>query len=83
MLPNTQLDYIRTFTWDKRLENWMKDLGGAGKEPTIVTPKQYKQRFRSAMERYFPLVSNILVHCWLCTHQSTASRQVDEARGYY
>lgn len=34
----------------------MKDLGGAGKEPTIVTPKQYKQRFRSAMERYFPLV---------------------------
>ena len=34
----------------------MKDFGGAGKEPTIVTPKQYKQRFRSAMERYFPLV---------------------------
>lgn len=50
------VDYIRTFTWDKRLENWVKDFGGAGKEPTIVTPKQYKQRFRSAMERYFPLV---------------------------
>jgi len=33
-------------------------LGGAGKgEPTIVTPKQYRQRFISAMERYFPLVS--------------------------
>lgn len=33
-------------------------LGGAGKgEPTIVTPKQYRQRFCSAMERYFPLVS--------------------------
>jgi 1-phosphatidylinositol-3-phosphate 5-kinase len=32
-------------------------LGGVGKgEPTIVTPKQYKQRFCSAMERYFPLV---------------------------
>jgi 1-phosphatidylinositol-3-phosphate 5-kinase len=50
------VDYIRTFTWDKRLENWVKDFGGAGKEPTIVTPKQYKQRFRSAMERYFPMV---------------------------
>jgi 1-phosphatidylinositol-3-phosphate 5-kinase len=38
------------------LESLVKDFGGAGKEPTIVFPKQYKQRFRSAMERYFPLV---------------------------
>ena len=40
----------------------MKDstfLGGGGKgEPTIVTPKQYRQRFLGAMERYFPLVSS-------------------------
>ncbi|WWD18488.1 hypothetical protein CI109_102940 [Kwoniella shandongensis] len=55
------VDYIRTFTWDKKLESWVKDsafLGGAGKgEPTIVTPKQYKIRFRTAMERfYFPSV---------------------------
>jgi len=54
------VDYIRTYTWDKKLESWVKDaafLGGAGKgEPTIVTPKQYKSRFRSAMERYFPLI---------------------------
>jgi 1-phosphatidylinositol-3-phosphate 5-kinase len=55
------LDYIRTYTWDKKLESWVKEsafLGGAGKgEPTIVTPKQYRQRFISAMDRYFPLVS--------------------------
>ncbi|KAF8584674.1 hypothetical protein K439DRAFT_1566358 [Ramaria rubella] len=55
------VDYIRTYTWDKKLESWVKDAsflgGGAHKgEPTIVTPKQYKARFRSAMERYFPLV---------------------------
>jgi 1-phosphatidylinositol-3-phosphate 5-kinase len=56
------VDYIRTYTWDKKLESWVKDkesafLGGAGKgEPTIVTPRQYRQRFISAMERYFPLV---------------------------
>lgn len=37
------VDYIRTFTWDKKLESWVKDLGGAGRgEPTIVTPKQCK-----------------------------------------
>ncbi|KAF8517300.1 hypothetical protein BU17DRAFT_50059 [Hysterangium stoloniferum] len=55
------VDYIRTYTWDKKLESWVKDTsflgGGSGKgEPTIVTPKQYKARFRTAMERYFPLV---------------------------
>ena len=56
-------DYIRTYTWDKKLESWVKEsafLGGVGKgEPTIVTPRQYRQRFISAMERYFPLVSDI------------------------
>ena len=55
------LDYIRTYTWDKKLESWVKDstfLGGANKgEPTIIGPRQYRQRFLSAMERYFPLVS--------------------------
>ncbi|TFK56509.1 hypothetical protein OE88DRAFT_1803203 [Heliocybe sulcata] len=51
------VDYIRTYTWDKKLESWVKDLGAAGKgEPTIITPRQYRQRFLSAMERYFPLV---------------------------
>ncbi|KDQ63031.1 hypothetical protein JAAARDRAFT_120591 [Jaapia argillacea MUCL 33604] len=51
------VDYIRTYTWDKKLESWVKDLGSAGKgDPTIITPKQYRQRFLSAMERYFPLV---------------------------
>ncbi|CAG8438826.1 1515_t:CDS:10 [Scutellospora calospora] len=53
------LDFIRTFTWDKKLESWVKEsgfLGGGGKEPTIVTPKQYKNRFREAMDRYFLMV---------------------------
>jgi len=54
------VDFIRTYTWDKKLETWVKEsafLGGVAKgEPTIITPKQYKARFRSAMERYFPLV---------------------------
>jgi hypothetical protein len=53
-------DYVRTYTLDKKLETWVKEsgfLGGAGKgEPTVVTPKLYRQRFVSAMERYFPLV---------------------------
>ncbi|TRM61544.1 hypothetical protein BD626DRAFT_631658 [Schizophyllum amplum] len=54
------VDYIRTYTWDKKLESWVKEstfLGGGGRgEPTIVTPKQYRQRFLAAMERYFPMI---------------------------
>ncbi|OAJ42226.1 hypothetical protein BDEG_25711 [Batrachochytrium dendrobatidis JEL423] len=53
------VDFIRTFTWDKKLESWVKEtgfLGGGGKEPTIVTPRQYKNRFREAMEKYFLMV---------------------------
>lgn len=63
------VDYIRTYTLDKKLENWVKDSaflgGGANKgEPTIISPKNYSDRFLSAMERYFPLVRctlNIIV----------------------
>ncbi|QRV97609.1 1-phosphatidylinositol-4-phosphate 5-kinase [Ceratobasidium sp. AG-Ba] len=53
------VDFVRTFTWDKKLESMVKEtLGGAGKGegPTIVTPTLYRDRFRTAMEHYFPLV---------------------------
>ncbi|KAK4700951.1 hypothetical protein P7C70_g5290, partial [Phenoliferia sp. Uapishka_3] len=74
------VDFIRTYTWDKVLESWVKDsaflgtfliqhrlgvfqhtnfllLGKSSKPggPTIVTPKQYKNRFRDAMDAYFLL----------------------------
>ncbi|XP_018563541.1 putative 1-phosphatidylinositol 3-phosphate 5-kinase [Anoplophora glabripennis] len=50
------IDYIRTFTWDKRLETIVKKsgfLGGQGKLPTIVSPEEYQKRFIEAMHRYF------------------------------
>ena len=49
------VDCIRTFTWDKMLESWVKDLTGGGRvinKPTVTSPKEYKHRFREAMERY-------------------------------
>lgn len=48
------IDWLRTFTWDKKVENWVKgnSLVKKGKDPTIVTPKQYRIRFREAMDRY-------------------------------
>jgi len=46
------IDFIRTFTWDKKLESWVKErglVGGGTKEPTIVTPRQYKNRYVSPL----------------------------------
>jgi 1-phosphatidylinositol-3-phosphate 5-kinase len=50
------LDYVRLFTWDKKIETMVKSsgiLGGQGKAPTIVNPEEYRTRFRLAMKRYF------------------------------
>lgn len=49
------IDFIRTYTWDKKLESWVKErglVGGGSTKPTVVTPKMYKTRFREAMDRY-------------------------------
>ncbi|CAH9104890.1 unnamed protein product [Cuscuta epithymum] len=51
------IDYMRQYTWDKHLETWVKASGILGgpknASPTVVSPKQYKKRFRKAMTTYF------------------------------
>ncbi|KAH0536983.1 hypothetical protein FGG08_006185 [Glutinoglossum americanum] len=57
------IDCIRTYTWDKKLESWIKDRGFAGggrNKPTVTSPKEYKYRFRAAMARYVLQAPN----CW-------------------
>ena len=44
------IDCIRTYTWDKRLETWIKDRGK--NKPTITSPKDYRNRFRVSMTQY-------------------------------
>jgi len=52
------IDYIRTYTWDKKLESWIKDRGKH--KPTVMSPKDYRSRFRQSIPRYFPAVPS----CW-------------------
>lgn len=52
------IDCIRTYTWDKKLETWIKDRGK--NRPTVTSPKEYKSRFREAMGRYVLQAPN----CW-------------------
>ncbi|KAH9906312.1 hypothetical protein F4778DRAFT_642462 [Xylariomycetidae sp. FL2044] len=70
------IDCIRTYTWDKKLESWIKDRGFAGggrNRPTVTSPKEYKSRFREAMARYILQAPN----CW---HQFNAGLQSSRAR---
>ncbi|KAL8120754.1 putative 1-phosphatidylinositol-3-phosphate 5-kinase FAB1C [Apium graveolens] len=57
------IDYMRQYTWDKHLETWVKSSGILGgpknAAPTIVSPKQYKKRFRKAMTTYFLTVPDL------------------------
>ncbi|XP_006650173.1 1-phosphatidylinositol-3-phosphate 5-kinase FAB1A-like isoform X1 [Oryza brachyantha] len=54
------IDFMRQYTWDKHLETWVKTSGilGGPKNvaPTVISPKQYKKRFRKAMSTYFLVV---------------------------
>lgn len=57
------IDYMRQYTWDKHLETWVKAsgiLGGPKNEaPTVISPKEYKKRFRKAMSTYFQTVPDL------------------------
>ena len=60
LIPNVNIsysaDYIRTFTWDKKMETIIKSIGSQGKTPTVVSPEEYQTRFCGAMDRYFLIV---------------------------
>lgn len=49
------IDYIRQYTWDKQLETWVKSSLVVPKNtlPTIISPREYKKRFRKFMTTYF------------------------------
>ncbi|XP_061344113.1 putative 1-phosphatidylinositol-3-phosphate 5-kinase FAB1D [Gastrolobium bilobum] len=49
------IDYLRQYTWDKHLETWMKSSLVVPKNvlPTVISPKEYKKRFRKFMSTHF------------------------------
>jgi 1-phosphatidylinositol-3-phosphate 5-kinase len=50
------IDYIRTYTWDKKIETIVKSMGGQGQSPTVISPEHYRTRFLRRMDQYFPVV---------------------------
>ena len=47
------IDYIRRYTWDKKLEHFVKTIINGFNSPTIINPTDYKERFISAINSYF------------------------------
>ncbi|XP_020261935.1 1-phosphatidylinositol-3-phosphate 5-kinase FAB1A-like isoform X2 [Asparagus officinalis] len=49
------IDYLRQYTWDKHFETWVKSNLVVPKNelPTVISPKEYKRRFRKFMSKYF------------------------------
>ncbi|KAF1838751.1 hypothetical protein BDW02DRAFT_636172 [Decorospora gaudefroyi] len=69
------IDCIRTYTWDKKLESWIKDRGK--NKPTITSPRDYRNRFRIAMEKYILQAPN----CWHQFSGRLVQQGVVERRG--
>ncbi len=49
------IDYIRTYTLDKKLETWVKSVAVPGPLPTVISPPEYRERFSEAIDIYFPV----------------------------
>ncbi|OAG43124.1 hypothetical protein AYO21_02743 [Fonsecaea monophora] len=77
------IDCIRTYTWDKKLESWIKDRGlvpvrgGNKNRPTVTSPREYKRRFREAMNRYVLEAPD----CWHQFKPVRMERRLLEGRG--
>uniref|UniRef100_F1KR02 1-phosphatidylinositol-3-phosphate 5-kinase n=2 Tax=Ascaris TaxID=6251 RepID=F1KR02_ASCSU len=50
------VDYMRTYTLDKKLESWVKIVAIPGAHlPTVISPEMYCARFSDAIDTYFPV----------------------------
>ncbi|KAJ7973966.1 1-phosphatidylinositol-3-phosphate 5-kinase [Quillaja saponaria] len=60
------IDYLRQYTWDKQLETWIKSsLVPKNVLPTVISPKDYKKRFRKFLSTHFLSVPD---HWCLCSN---------------
>ncbi|TVU43798.1 hypothetical protein EJB05_10293, partial [Eragrostis curvula] len=68
------IDYLRQYTWDKQLETWVKTSLVVPKNvsPTVISPREYKKRFRKFMAKYFLTVPDN----WTPDNPSKASKAV-------
>jgi 1-phosphatidylinositol-3-phosphate 5-kinase len=79
------IDFMRQYTWDKHLETWVKTTGILGgpknASPTVISPKQYKKRFRKAMTAYFLMVPDQWFNASIVQSQSQSDLCEENSQG--
>ncbi|KAK9734382.1 hypothetical protein RND81_04G136200 [Saponaria officinalis] len=79
------IDFMKQYTWDKHLETWVKASGILGGpknvSPTVISPKQYKKRFRKAMTTYFLMVPDQWSPPTIISSRSQTDLSDDNAKG--
>ncbi|PPD68507.1 hypothetical protein GOBAR_DD34618 [Gossypium barbadense] len=66
------IDYLRQYTWDKQLETRVKSSLVVPKNllPTVISPKEYKKRFRKFMSTYFLSLRTLCLPLRLAAHRT-------------
>lgn len=83
------IDYLRQYTWDKQLETWVKSSLYVPKNqsPTVISPKEYKKRFRKFMSAHFLCVPDNWCSqgstdtCEICTINDDSSKSESQCAG--
>lgn len=83
------IDYLRQYTWDKQLETWVKSSLYVPKNqsPTVISPKEYKKRFRKFMSAHFLCVPDNWCSqgstdtCEICTINDDSSKSESQREG--
>ena len=47
------IDFMRPYHLIEKIETIYKELKSGGKNPTVIPPQQYSERFITAMKKYF------------------------------
>jgi 1-phosphatidylinositol-4-phosphate 5-kinase/1-phosphatidylinositol-3-phosphate 5-kinase len=47
------IDYLRKYTWDKKIEEYSKKIANGFVKPTIINPDSYRKRFINEMQKHF------------------------------
>ncbi|XP_066383293.1 putative 1-phosphatidylinositol-3-phosphate 5-kinase FAB1D isoform X2 [Miscanthus floridulus] len=77
------IDYLRQYTWDKQLETMVKAslVVPRNESPTVISPRDYKKRFRKFMSKHFLTVPDDWstenlpsVACESCAHAGNTTK---------
>ena len=77
------IDYLRQYTWDKQLETMVKAslVVPKNESPTVISPRDYKKRFRKFMSKHFLTVPDDWstenppsVDCKSCAHGGNTTK---------